>query len=168
MTAKKIILALAIVGVVGIASISGFMYLVLRTKDKDVSAYPPYNTLINKELILKRDAIIVNNLEAFSFETKFLLEEPDANLYEGTSVHYILKKGDTLLVKKAKHFYNSVSGFTTSVVFAEVRLPDIHKKIKIEYHWGDQEITLDKSDKVSFTFKKALWQTKELSDVFVF
>ncbi len=153
---------LKIIGVVVLLSTVAFigvLYLTLRTKTQIVSDQEPFSSFLNQNLSLERDVLLVHNLEEFSFEQIHKIEEKGANVYEGVTVFKELEKGTSITFEDAKLFTNGTSGFTTCVLFGTVYLES--QEIKFEYHWGDQQISLDKNDKGYWTFSKPIWKSQQ-------
>jgi len=136
----------------------GFIYLVLRTKKKDVTNVNPYIEVINKKLILERDVLLIKNINDYAiYEKEYLIVEKDAVLGEEIIERNLLKAGAVLTIKQAKLYTKSVSGLTQSMIFGTVSTD--FGEIEFEHNWGDENpnFFLEKPD--FFIFKKPIWKT---------
>ncbi len=95
-----------------IAAIIVIFYYALHTKAKTVSSYMPFKAFLGKPLVTQRDALLVKNLQQYSFENSYLLTETTASPDTEITEKYLLPKGTILLFEKAALYKNGVSGFT--------------------------------------------------------
>ncbi|MEL6811488.1 MAG: hypothetical protein AAFP76_09150 [Bacteroidota bacterium] len=166
-TSTVIKVTIAVV-IVGLGLFIGLLYVAFQPKTTDVSEFPPYAQFIGQSLSLERDAMIAQNLKEFSYETQFLLAEEDQPLFEGVERLYKLKKGHMITLTEVKHYKNTVSGFTHSIVVGQTYIPELEGDITFEYHWGKQVIDLDPEAPLEFRFPIALWQKEALQRSYIF
>ncbi len=137
--------------------IISFLYLVFRTKKKDVTNVSPYIEIINEKLILERDLLLIKNIGYAIYEKEYLIVEKDAVLDEEIIEKNLLKAGTSLTVKQAKLYTNSVSGYTQSMILGTIATD--FGEIEFEHDWGDENLNFYLENPDFFTFKKPIWET---------
>jgi hypothetical protein len=142
---------------VALAAIIGFitlLYFTLWSSTEDVSDQEPYKNYVGKNLNLKQDAILVQNLPEFSEFSSNLLTEKTVRLYDGTSILYKLPKGTTIKINYFKSVKNGTSGFSTAYAVGTVYIEEIKAELDFEYAWGETTLTLDG---IKWVFATPLW-----------
>lgn len=143
------------------------LYLTLKTRTRDISAYPPFDQVVKKELTLQKDAILIRNYEPYVQENPYLLYDTlDEYIKSGIESGDFLfidtiQAGTEIRIEKAKTFTGGVSGHTQPYVLGLISVNGT--EYPFEYQWGS-ESTAGRFDGVPerWSFPLAPWQ--ELPD----
>jgi len=165
MQRRKMILILLFGGFV---LVMGVFYFALRNTKTTVTHQLPYSEYINKELVLQRAALLVKNVDAFTYYEPYLLVEENAQVYSEITETYKIPAGTKLRLSKAVLLKNGVSGFTTSIVVGTIYVEKFQKEIAFEYIWGTEHVSLTSGAKSSWTYPLALWQKEETREIYSF
>lgn len=103
-------------------------------------------------------------LEDYTIYTDTILYK---NVIKDAPEHHTLNEGTVLKIVSAKHFQNSVSGSTYSLVIGKVVNPTSDELVDFEYNWG-QRSTSDILNNVekSWYFPLAPWQENPIEGKF--
>jgi len=134
---------------------SAFLYVALRTKITDVSAFEPYSSILNQPLVLKKGALLLKNDAAFVLEEPYLLTASDEQVFSEITEVHSLDAGTELVFYTAKHFKNGTSGSTTSVLLGKIKTPEGEKEFEVI--WGSQKESLNVEEHNAWSFAEPLW-----------
>lgn len=143
---------------IGAVLFVALLYYTLKTKITDVSDQRPYREVLNKELVLQRDAVLVKSRSADIYANPYLLTEQEEQLMPEALPRYRLAKGTFIQITAAKLFKNGTSGFTYAYVLGKVYVPEIKSEVEFEYQWGESHISIYNDFKDYWTFPQAIWQ----------
>lgn len=149
---------------VGAVLFVALLYYTLKTKITDVSDKKPYSEVLNKELVLQRDAIIAKSRSADTYANPYLLTEQEDQLMSEAVPRYRLAKGTAIRMTAAKLFKNGTSGFTHAYVLGKIYVPEIKLEVEFEYQWGESHISIYNDFKDYWTFPQAIWQESSIFD----
>lgn len=154
-----VILALAL-------SYLALLKFVLTTSKTDVSHLAPYADLIGQQLKLKKDMLLVRNLDEFVLQNDYLLIEAGTPVFEGITEIYPIKSGTKILITQAMLFTNKTSGITHSMLMGSIN--NEQETIEFELAWGSQNLDIYLENPNFLTFAEPVWVTDETYSTLTF
>lgn len=139
---------------------------VLTTSKTDVSHLAPYADLIGQQLKLKKDMLLVRNLDEFVLQNDYLLIETDTPIFEGITETYQINSGTLILINQAMLFTNKTSGITHSMLMGSIN--NGQGTIEFELAWGSQNLDLTLDNPNFLTFAEPVWVTDETYSTLTF
>lgn len=144
------------------------LFFTLKTDERDVSSFEPYNQYINQTVSLTEPVVVFSGEKDVNRSADYVMVKLLNEAYQSDYPIDTLPIGHQLNFTKAIQYTGGVSGFTVSYMIGETYVPALEKTISFEYLWGSEVTSLLQDAPLRFTFDKAPWQEEDLKGVFTF
>jgi len=147
-----------------------FYFNYFRIQTKDVSNELPFNTIINKKLVLDRDIFLIRNITPEFYNSISTIVD-DKNLIgaidEETTIVDVIKKGTPLTITETQ-LQKKGTG-TKSIIIGTLHTKE--HNILFKQSWGTNNVyVLEQNVKIIentdyYTFKKPIWKVEKEFDI---
>ncbi|GGG46795.1 hypothetical protein [Bizionia arctica] len=161
---RKIVIAS---GIFLIVCIGFIFYFLFKPKYRNVSNEKPFSEIVNKKLITKKRALLLNPIDSSKDENySYHLEDGTSyGMDSGLEIIAEIPIATEVIIDKVELHTGRVSGTTTAYLFGKVYSEDIQGCYNFQYTWGDYHVLYE--DKPYWTFPLAFWQNQPLTEKYV-
>lgn len=140
-------------------------YVALRSTNADVTARPPYASVMNTALTTNTRLTLAKNLPQFVVSEPYFLTA-DTQLFEGVEKVAELPAGTVVQFQRALHHTGGVSGVTSSFLIGEVEANGA--RYRVEFNWGEHHPLCTQAPCGYWTFPQAPWQSSADTNKYFF
>lgn len=147
------IITLIVVGLVLIFIL--LLYFTLFPPSKDLSRKKPYNDMIGKDLLVKREATVALNYPPYARFKPYIMVDSGGFLGDDIKPRYALKAGTPLRIQSVKQYKNGTSGEERILALGKVHVNELNTEVEFEYEVGSTSLT---PNGILWNHSKPLWQ----------
>ncbi|CDF79338.1 hypothetical protein BN863_16260 [Formosa agariphila KMM 3901] len=164
---KKILLGFVTLLLLGVGLVVLIFFVLSLPKTRDVSNEPPFSNIVQKDLITKKQLLIVND-ESIKQDKDYTYHLEDGSSYgmdSGLEVVATFPVETAVTIDKVELYTNRVSGTTTPYLFGKIYSKELQAYYTFQYAWGDYHIIYE--DTPYWSFPLAFWQDEPLSETYI-